>query len=183
MSVQSKTINLARVSQLQWCCLAWAICQSPPIYHTGPDTLFGRSATPATCLDAWESVLGRASHGKLFMFALKEGIWSYSYSMLLILMKMSTENYLFSWYKAHLFWQIKVWQCVLLSNSKAYPWQIILVSIFSNISQFKKINKTLIRVDISYNYRPYFLKVFPHFPFLLEYSLVRLSFLHWNDLH
>ena len=46
------------------------------------------------------------------------------------------KNYLLSWHKAHLFWQIKVWQYALLSNSKVEAWQIILVSIctFSNTS-------------------------------------------------
>lgn len=79
-------------------------------------TLFGRPATPATCLDAWESIRG-ANPERLFMFASKEEIWSYSNSLLLILMKMSTENNLLSWHRAHLFWQMKVWQCILLWNS------------------------------------------------------------------
>lgn len=50
----------------------------------------------------------------------------------------------------------------------------------------KKINKILIRADISYSFCPIslipILKIFLHFPFLLEYSLVRLSLLHWNYL-
>lgn len=168
--------NLKQLILLKWVSYNGAVWHGPSIkarqsITRSPVTLPGRPATPA---HAWflEPVWGKASPGKLFLLALKEGIQSYSYSMFLLLMKMSTENYLLSWRKAYLFWQIKIWQCVHLSTSENLVWQIFLVSIgiFSKYLSLKQIIGPFFGPDIFLKYMPQFSN--PHFNMFLHLQFI-----------